>query len=68
MNKRIVSLMLAVVFALSTAGIGFAASVKCTVDGVDGDKVTMTCEKADKMEAGDKVKVRVSKGAAIEGC
>jgi hypothetical protein len=68
MNKTIVSLAMAVVFALSTVGVGFAASVKCTVDGVEGDKVTMTCEKADKMEAGDKVKVRVSKGGAVEGC
>jgi hypothetical protein len=68
MNKKIVSLALAVVFALSTASVGFAAKLKCTVDGVEGDKVTMTCEKADKVKAGDKVKVSTSKGAAVEGC
>ncbi len=69
MNKKIVSLAMAVVFALSTAGLGFAAKLKCTVDAVDGDKVTMTCEKADKMAAGDEVKVTpAKKKGAIEGC
>lgn len=68
MNKKIVSLALAMVFALSTASFSFAAKVKCTVDSVDGDKVTMTCKKADKMKAGDKVKVSTAKKAAVEGC
>lgn len=68
MKKGIV-LAMALVFALSTAGTGFAAKLKCTVDSVDGDKVTMTCEKADKLTPGDKVKVATpKKGAAIEGC
>jgi len=69
MKKGIVSLALALVMALCTAGAGFAAKVSCTVDSVDGDKVTMTCESADKMAAGDKVKVNTAKkGAAVEGC
>ncbi len=68
MNKKLVSLALAVVFALSTAGLGFAAKLKCTVDGVDGDKVTLTCDKASKVKAGDKVKVSYKKKAAVEGC
>lgn len=69
MNRKLVSLTLAVVFALSTAGLGFAAKLKCTVDGVDGDKVTMTCKKAKKLKVGDKVKVSPpKKKAAVEGC
>jgi hypothetical protein len=68
MSKRIAILTMAVVFALSTAGMSFAAKLKCTVDGVEGDKVTMTCEKADKLAPGDKVKVATSKKGAIEGC
>ncbi len=69
MNKKIVSITLALVFALSTAGMGFAAKVKCTVDSVEGDKVTMTCAKTDKMKAGDKVKVSTAKKkSAVEGC
>ncbi len=68
MNKKIAALMMATVFALGSASVGFAAKVKCTVDAVDGDKVTMTCKKADKMKAGDKVKVSVKKKAAVEGC
>ena len=68
MKKKITCLALALVFALSTAGIGFAAKLKCTVDSVDGDKVTMTCDKADKLKADDKVKVTPPKSGAVEGC
>jgi len=68
MNKKIVCFALAMVFALSTAGIGFAAKLKCTVDTVDGEKVTMTCKKADKLAPGDKIKVSPAKKATVEGC
>jgi hypothetical protein len=68
MKKKIVCFALAMVFALSTAGIGFAAKLKCTVDSVDGDKVTMTCKKAAKLAAGDKIKVSPAKKATVEGC
>lgn len=63
-----VTFAMVLIFALSTAGLGFAAKLKCTVDAVDGDKVTMTCEDAGKMAPGDKVKVTASKKGAIEGC
>jgi hypothetical protein len=67
MKKGIVSVVLVLTFAVST--IAVAAKLKCTVDSVEGDKVTMTCKKADKLKAGDKVKVSPPKGgAAIEGC
>ena len=69
MNKKIACFALALVFALGSVGTCFAAKkLKCTVDGVDGDKVTMTCKKADKLAAGDKVKVSPAKKATIEGC
>ena len=69
MNKKIVSMALVLIFALSTATLGFAAKLKCTVDSVAGDKVTMTCSKADKLTAGDKVKVLPpKKKGAVEGC
>ena len=66
--KKMVTLAMVLIFALSTASLGFAAKLKCTVDAVDGDKVTMTCEDAGKMAPGDKVKVTASKKGAIEGC
>ena len=68
MKKKMTCFALAMVFALSTAGMGFAAKLNCTVDAVDGDKVTMTCEKADKLTAGDKVKVSTAKKGMVEGC
>jgi hypothetical protein len=69
MKKRIMAAVFALCFIAGTASVGFAAKLKCTVDSVDGDKVTMTCAKADKLKAGDKVKVSPpKKGAAVEGC
>ena len=69
MNKKIACFALAMVFALGTVGTAVAAKkLKCTVDSVEGDKVTMTCSKADKLKAGDKVKVSPPKKANIEGC
>jgi hypothetical protein len=67
MKKGIVSVVLALTFAVSTMAV--AKTVKCTVDSVSGDTVTMTCKGADALSAGDKVKVKAKKGgAAIEGC
>jgi len=68
MKKKLVCFALAMVFAFSTAGIGFAAKLRCTVDAVDGEKVTMTCDKADKLAPGDKVKVAPPRKGVIEGC
>lgn len=69
MEKRILAVVFALFFVLSSAGAGFAAKLKCTVDSVEGDKVTMTCAKADKLKSGDKLKVSPpKKGAAVEGC
>lgn len=67
MKKGIVAVVLALTFAVSTFAV--AATVKCTVDSVSDDKVTMTCKGADALKAGDKVKVKAKKkAAAIEGC
>jgi len=67
--KKIVAGLCALFFVVSVAGVSVAAKLKCTVDAVDGDKVTMTCAKADKLKAGDKIKVSPpKKGAAVEGC
>ena len=68
MKKAIVSVVVALTFAVSSVAV--AATVKCTVDSVEGDKVCMTCKNADSLSAGDEVKVKAKKkgGAAIEGC
>lgn len=54
-------------FVMSSSMV-MAASVKCTIDSVDGDKVTMTCKKVGKLKAGDKVKLKADKKKAYEGC
>ena len=68
MSKKLLTLALAAAFIASTATVSLAAKIKCTVDGVEGDKVTMTCDGADKLSAGDKVEVKAKKAKAIEGC
>ncbi len=68
MKKRIMAALVALFFIAGTAGLGFAAKLKCTVDGVEGDKVTLTCEDADKLKAGDKLKISTPKKGGVEGC
>ena len=65
MKKLVIAAMVAA-FVMSSSLV-MAATVKCTVDSVDGDKVTMTCDKADTLKAGDAVKVKGAK-KGYEGC
>lgn len=71
MSKKAIVSVLALSFLLGVATVGFAAKIKCTVDAVDGDKVTMTCDKAGDLTAGDAVEVKAAKAAGkkkLEGC
>ncbi len=65
--KKLVIVAMVAAFVMSSS-IVMAAKVKCTVDSVDGDTVTMTCKKADKLKAGDKVSVKAGGKKAYEGC
>ena len=62
--KKVFTAVMVAAFVLS-AGAAFAA--KCTVDSVDGNKVTVTCDKADGMKTGDAVTVKPAK-KGLEGC
>lgn len=64
--KKIVAAMMVMAFVLS-AGVVFAAKCAGTVDSIEGNKVTVTCDKADGLKAGDKVTVKSAK-KALEGC
>ena len=68
--KTTLALIFALVLSVFTVNSVLATTMKCTVDEVDGDKVTLTCGKdAAKIEPGVKVKVKTMKTtAAIEGC
>lgn len=68
MNKKLLTLALAVAFIASTATVSLAAKIKCTVDSVEGDKVTMTCDGAGDLKAGDKVEVKAKSAKKVEGC
>jgi len=65
--KKIAAAVMVAAFA-AAAGAAFAAKAeKCTVDAVDGDKVTISCKET-KLKAGDKVEVRVKEDKPVEGC
>jgi len=67
--KKIISTLLAIAFALSTAGAAIAASGKCTVVAVDDNKVTLDCgSHAKDFPVGTDVKIKSAKRKAIEGC
>ncbi len=67
--KKILAAAVVLMFFVGTASVSFGAKLKCEVTGVDGDTVTMTCAKADKLKKGDKLKISPpKKGAAVEGC
>lgn len=63
--KKLVTLMMAGLFAMSVVSVSMASD-NCTVDAVDGDKVTMTC-KGTALKAGDAVQVKAGK-KKVEGC
>lgn len=69
--KKITTLMATLIVTAMISSTVLAATLKCTVDSVAGDIVTMNCgAKAAKLKAGTmlKVKVATKKAAAIEGC
>lgn len=66
--KKLVTALMVATFALSVAGFAMAGYVKCTVDSVSGNTVTMTCKKANKLKAGQKVKVKAAAKRVLEGC
>lgn len=66
--KKLVTALMVAAFTLSVAGFAMAREVRCTVNSVSGNTVTMTCKRADRLKAGDKVKVKISVKRALEGC
>ena len=69
MNKKLLALVMALAFTVSTAVVCMAApSVKCKVTAIDGNAVTLDCKKASKLKVGQKVKVKENKKKAVEGC
>ena len=63
--KKIMTVLMAAAFVFSASTV-FAAKSSCTVEAIDGTKVTLNCDKADDMIAGYKVSVRGAK--KLEGC
>ncbi len=68
MNRKAKITILTLIISISVAGAVIAGTVKCVIDSIDGETVTMTCKKSDKLKEGQKVKVKPVKKKAIEGC
>lgn len=69
MNKKMVTWVMAMGFVLSSIGAGYAATVDCKVESVDGSRVVLNCsDDAGKIVNGTTVTVKTAKKKAIEGC
>jgi len=69
MKKQIIVLLtsLAVLASLSTGAI--AKSITCSVEKIDNETVMLTCDHADKLKVGEKVRVKTKAARkALEGC
>jgi len=68
--KTMTTLMTALALTIIISTSAYAATLKCTVEQVEGDVITMNCgEKAATLAVGTEVKVKAAKtSAAIEGC
>ena len=78
--KKYLVLIVAIIFTLTVAGLGFAADMKGSISKIDGNKITVkgadgkeTTVDGDAkgMKVGDKVTVKdgkIVKKKAIEGC
>jgi len=68
MTRQVKIVALALILSFATMGVVVAGTVKCIVDSIDGEKVTMTCKKSDQLKKGQKVKVKPVKKKQVEGC
>jgi pyrrolidone-carboxylate peptidase len=69
--KKLTTLITALALTAMISVSAQAATLKCTVEKVEGNIVTMNCgDKAASLSTGTKVKVKTAKAksAAIEGC
>ena len=69
--KKITTLLAALLLTAMISTAVQAATLRCTVEKVEGNVITMDCgEKAATLKAGTEVKVKTAKAAsaAIEGC
>ncbi len=68
MSKKITAIAVAMLFSISTAGVSLASKCKGVVVKNDGNELVIKLDKKCKAKEGDKVKIKVKKAAAVEGC
>ncbi len=68
MRSRITSIVVAIMMTVGMAGVGYAAKCKGTVESIDGGKMVIQLKGKCKAKAGDEVKIKTKKKAAVEGC
>ncbi len=68
MRSKITSFALALMMTVGVAGIGHAAKCKGTIESIDSGKMVIKLDGKCKAKAGDSVKIKAKKKAAVEGC
>ena len=68
MRSGITSIVLAIMMSIGVAGVANAAKCKGTVESIDSGKMVIQLKGKCKAKAGDQVKIKTKKKAAVEGC
>lgn len=67
MQKKITSIIIALIFSLSITGVSLAAKCKGTVESVDNGKIVIVIDGKCKFKPGDKITIKTKK-VIMEGC
>lgn len=67
MQKKITSIIIALIFSLSITGVSLAAKCKGTVESVDNGKIVIVIDGKCKLKGGESVTIK-TKRKVIEGC
>nr|MBF0222213.1 hypothetical protein [Desulfobulbaceae bacterium] len=70
MKKQIIAVLSAIALLATVTTASVAASFTCTVESIDKGQVVLSCgELTDRINVGDKVKIRTkTERKAVEGC
>lgn len=70
MKKQIIAVLSAIALLATVTTASIAASITCSVESIENGQVVLSCgELADKINVGDKVKIRTKTARkAVEGC
>lgn len=68
MRSKITAIAVAIMMTIGIAGVSHAAKCKGIVESIEAGKMVVQLKGKCKAKAGDEVKIKTKKKAAVEGC